>query len=138
MKFRSEINGHTYWISGDKVMVSNGEVVHASHMDIETFNNAVAEGSMTEIKMTKDSFWHLVQVEKAANPGYNIRFLAFTVHKQGEAFKGNVINRKAAFMGWIADRKADYRAAYPEMLASDSIVDQDHFTGFIVSGDWMK
>lgn len=49
MKYTNTYNGHTYWIEGEKVMVSNGEIIRTSNMDIPTFNAMIFNGDMVAI-----------------------------------------------------------------------------------------
>lgn len=137
MRYLNTFNGHYYYMKDGVVMVSNGECEHKSHFDIDGFNSAIADGVLVPMEVNEDNFETLVHLEKIANPVYNIRFLAFVVHQGKQAWIGNVIERKHEFVNWIADRKKEYREAFPQFLVSDSIVDQDHFTGFIVSGVWL-
>lgn len=86
----------------------------------------------------KSCFKEDVLKAKASNPEYQIRFLAYVVHKGGFAFAGNVLERKHAFVNWIADRKAQYKIAHPGyIIGGDTIANQDHFTDFILSGEWL-
>lgn len=137
MRYLNTFNGHYYYMKDGAIMVSNGECEHKSNFDLKGFESAIADGVMVPMEVNEDNFETLVHLEKIANPGYNIRFLAFVVHQGRKAWKGNVIERKHEFVNWIADRKKDYREAFPQHLVSDSIVDQAHFTGFIVSGAWL-
>lgn len=143
MKYTNTYNGHTYWIAGDKVMVSNGEAVHKSHFNIESFNESIAAGYMVEIPVDKKNFARLVKVAKAANPEYQIRYLAFVEHMGKDAFVGNVIKRNQAYMSWISDRKADYCNMRGHMVQKDNctghhiILDHMDFTNFITSGAWL-
>ncbi|NPE57288.1 hypothetical protein HLB25_21370 [Dickeya dadantii] len=51
--------------------------------------------------------------------------------------KWNVNRRGADMVDFISARKADYKAAHPEMLTSgDTIINERHFTDFIMSGVW--
>lgn len=130
MKYTNTYNGHTYWIEGDKVKVSNGEAIHTSHMDIPTFNAMVFNGDMVEIPVDKKNFADLVKIEKLINPGLQIRFVAYIAHVGFHtAYEGNVASRNARFMAWISDRKADY--------GQDVIESQEDFTDFIISGAWL-
>lgn len=142
MKYTNTFNGHTYWIESNKVKVSNGEVTHTSNMDVETFNTMIENGDMVEIPVNRENFRKLVCVAKSANPNYQIRFLAFVEHNGKDAWAGNVAVRNARFMSWISDRKKEYTAhcnlACPELVLNDTIVDQDNFTDFIISGLWIK
>ena len=105
MKYTNTYNGHTYWIEGgDKVMMSNGEIIRTSNMDIPTFNAMIFNGDMVAIESNKENFRKLVKVAKAANPGFQIRYLAFVEHMGKEAFVGDVIKRNQAYMSWISDR----------------------------------
>lgn len=143
MKYTNTYNGHTYWIEGDKVKVSNGEAVHTSHMDIPTFNAMVFNGDMVEIPVDKKNFARLVKVAKAANPTYQVRYLAFVEHMQEKAFVGNVIQRNQAYMSWIGERKAQYCEMRGHMVQKDNctghhiILDYMDFTNFITSGEWL-
>lgn len=105
MKYTNTYNGHTYWIEGDKVKVSNGEIVHTSNMDIPTFNAMIFNGDMVAIEFNKENFRKLVKVAKAASPEFQMRYLAFVEHMGKEAFVGNMIKRNQAYMSWISDRK---------------------------------
>lgn len=144
MKYTNTYNGHTYWIEGgDKVMMSNGEIIRTSNMDIPTFNAMIFNGDMVAIESNKENFRKLVKVAKAANPGFQIRYLAFVEHVGKEAFVGNVIKRNQAYMSWISDRKKQYCEMRRHMIQIDHntghhvILDHDDFTDFIVSGDWL-
>ena len=134
MKYTNTYNGHTYWIEGgDKVMMSNGEIIRTSNMDIPTFNAMIFNGDMVAIESNKENFRKLVKVAKAANP----------VYKRQEAFVGDVIRRNQAYMSWISDRKKQYCEMRRHMIQIDHntghhvILDHDDFTDFIVSGDWL-
>lgn len=130
MKYTNTLNGHTYWIAGDKVMVSNGEAVHKSNFSVESFNEAVEAGCMVEIPVDKKNFAQLVKIEKLINPGLQIRFVAYIAHVGFHtAYEGNVASRNARFMAWISDRKSDY--------GQDVIESQEDFTNFITSGAWL-
>lgn len=85
------------------------------------------------------TFKDRVMTAKEGNPQYNIRYLAFVEHLGGEAFKGTVASRNARYMAWIADRKAQYKERYAHMLIGGNLTisNQDHFTNFIVSGEWL-
>lgn len=143
MKYTNKLNGHTYWISGNKVKVSNGEIVHTSNMDVETFNAMVFNGDMIEIEVNKDNFRSLVNIEKAASPEYQIRYIAFVVHNGADAFKGNVIRRNQAYISWIGERKAQYCKMRSHMIKKDYctdfdlILDENDFTDFIIGGEWL-
>lgn len=61
------------------------------------------------------------------------RFAAMMAHTG----KWSVNRRGAEMVAFISDRKADYKAAHPDMLTSgDTITNQRHFTDFIMSGVW--
>ncbi|HBC5494015.1 TPA: hypothetical protein KEU76_005130 [Klebsiella oxytoca] len=61
------------------------------------------------------------------------RFAAMMTHPHN----WNVNRRGADMIAFISDRKADYKAAFPDMLTSDNtVVNQQHFTDFIMSGVW--
>lgn len=142
MKYTNTYNGHTYWISEGKVKVSNGEIVRTSNMDIPTFNAMIFNGDMVAIEVNKENFTRLVNVAKAESPNHNVRFLAFVEHMGKDAWQGTTSARMARFMAWIDDRKADYEKAYPGAtnpgIGGSSIINQDHFTNFIVGGEWIK
>lgn len=143
MKYTNTYNGHTYWIEGDKVKVSNGEIVHTSNMDIPTFNAMIFNGDMVAIEFSKENFRKLVKVAKAANPEFQIRYLAFVEHMGKEAFVGNMIKRNQAYMSWISDRKKQYCEMRRHMIQVDNhtghhvILDHDDFTDFIIGGEWL-
>lgn len=143
MKYTNTYNGHTYWIEGEKVMVSNGEIVHTSNMDIPTFKAMIFNGDMVAIEVDKENFRKLVNVAKAANPEFQIRYLAFVEHMGKEAFVGNVIKRNQAYMSWIDARKKQYCEMRRHMIQIDHntghhiILDHLDFTDFIVSGEWL-
>lgn len=143
MKYTNTYNGHTYWIEGEKVMVSNGEIVHTSNMDIPTFKAMIFNGDMVAIEVDKENFRKLVNVAKAANPEFQIRYLAFVEHMGKEAFVGNVIKRNQAYMSWIDARKRQYCEMRRHMIQIDHntghhiILDHLDFTDFIVSGEWL-
>lgn len=143
MKYTNTYNGHTYWIEGEKVMVSNGEIVHTSHMDIPTFNAMIFNGDMVAIEVNKENFRKLVKVTKAAHPEFQIRYLAFVEHMQEKAFVGDVIRRNQAYISWISDRKADYCKMRGHMVQKDNctghhiILDHLDFTDFVISGEWL-
>lgn len=90
------------------------------------------------------TFRELVAKTKEENHGLQIRFVAFIAHLGfKDAYSGNVASRNARFMGWIAMRKADYAVAHQDKVSACSIggvviLDQDDFTDFIVSGEWIK
>lgn len=90
------------------------------------------------------TFRELVEKTKIENPGLQIRFVAFIAHLGFEyVYSGTVAQRNARFMAWIANRKADYSVTHPDKVSACSIggvviIDHDHFTDFIVSGEWMK
>lgn len=143
MKYTNTYNGHTYWVEGKKVMVSNGEIVHTSSMDIQTFKAMIFNGDMVAIEVDKENFRKLVKVAKAANPEFQIRYLAFVEHIGKEAFVGNVIKRNQAYMSWIDARKKQYCEMRRHMIQVDHhtghhvILDHDDFTDFIISGEWL-
>lgn len=137
MRYLNTFNGHYYYMKDGVVMVSNGECEHKSNFDFEGFNSAIADGVLVPMEVNEDNFETLCHIEKIVNPGYNIRFLAFVVHQCKQAWIGNVIERKHLFVNWIADRKRDYKEAFPQYVISDTITDHDHFTGFILSGAWL-
>lgn len=63
-----------------------------------------------------------------------LRFAALMVHT------GNyeVLRRGAEFREFISDRKGEYVAAHPDRVArSGTIISQDDFTAFILSGVWL-
>ncbi|QHR66219.1 hypothetical protein XNMGNQLM_CDS0110 [Escherichia phage MIZ6] len=82
----------------------------------------------------------------------NLRAAAFMVDKGfNMASSDGVPYFAPTFVGWMTDRKRDYTKAYPHMVLSkiitkvyphmvlnDVITDHDHFTNFIVSGEWRK
>lgn len=91
------------------------------------------------------TFRELVAKTKEENPGLQIRFVAFIAHLGfKEAYAGNVASRNARFMGWMHDRKADYVATRRYNVQKNyctggyTILDQDDFTDFIISGEWIK
>ena len=152
MKYTNKLNGHTYWVEGEKVMVSNGELVRVSLFDIQTFNAMIFNGDMVAIEVNKENFRKLVKVAKAANPEFQIRYLAFVEHmgKEAfvehmgkEAFVEDVIKRNQAYMSWISDRKKQYCEMRKHMIQTDHntghhiILDHLDFTDFIISGEWL-
>ncbi|ANJ92456.1 hypothetical protein [Serratia plymuthica] len=82
---------------------------------------------MNNEKFSKDAY------ETAVEFNVQQRFAAMLVHTG--CF--NVNRRGADMVGFISDRKANYKAAHPEMLtAGDTIINHQHFTDFIMSGIW--
>lgn len=83
------------------------------------------------------TFRNQVLAAKAQSPDKQIRYLAFVTDNPTKAFTGNRYENKSAFLAWIADRKAEYAAAYPGwLLGGVSIASQEHFTDFILRGGW--
>ncbi|MDN0028631.1 hypothetical protein [Serratia marcescens] len=82
---------------------------------------------MTNEKFSKDAY------ETAVEFNVQQRFAAMLVHTGNF----NVNRRGADMVSFIADRKADYQTAHPDMLtAGQTIVNQQHFTDFVCSGIW--
>jgi len=69
----------------------------------------------------------------AARYGVQHRFAAMMVHTGDDT----LTRRGADMVAFISDRKADYKRAHPDMLTGGgTIIDQDHFTDFIILGLW--
>lgn len=84
--------------------------------------------------MTNEEFSNCAY-EAAVQFNVQQRFAAMMTHTKC----WNVNRRGADMVAFISDRKADYKAAHPEMLASDdTICDHRHFTDFIMSGIWRQ
>lgn len=90
--------------------------------------------------MNKQQFAALFAETKKKMPGYQDRFVAFVANIGFEgAYRGTVAARNARFMAWITIRKSQYIAAYPAFITGGvGIVSQEHFTDFIISGEWLK
>lgn len=94
---------------------------------------------------TKKEFVQIFPVVKNEMPGYQDRFVAFVAHLGFKfAYSGNVSSRNARFMAWMSERRAQFVKAHPELIQQTdpfkyaTITDQDAFTKFITSGDWME
>lgn len=67
--------------------------------------------------------------------GVQLRYAAFMVATNYRGVKG----RGAEFMGFISDVKALYVKAHPDQIyCGGHIGCHDHFTSYIVSGEWLE
>ncbi|QLF85321.1 hypothetical protein STSR3_37 [Salmonella virus STSR3] len=93
---------------------------------------------------TKMTFRELVEKTNIENPAYRSALWRSLRTGFKEAYAGNVASRNARFMCWMHDRKDDYVAMRRYNVQKNyctggySILDQDDFTDFIVSGEWIK
>ncbi|UTQ80591.1 hypothetical protein Motto_57 [Pseudomonas phage Motto] len=132
MKYTNTYNGLTYWIENGVIYYGNSDITSKARMDLEMFNRMIELGTMVPVKpkVNRDNFFSLVEQAMLENQGFQIRFVAFIAHMGfNYVYSGTVAQRNSRFMSWIADRKADY--------GQDTITDQDDFTRFIVSGEWL-
>lgn len=138
MKYLNTLNGVVYHIENGDLMMSKGGVTINATMEIDTFNAMVRDGEMVQVS-DKEAFTARVKEIYSSMRGTNIRYIAYCVDT-GVNIKCNTKGMHH-FMNWIADRNRDYADKHPEMLhpalGSGVIVDQNHFTKFIVSGEWM-
>lgn len=76
------------------------------------------------------------QVAKVAeDDGVQLRYAAFMVSTCDRSVKG----RGAEFMSFISDVKALYMRAHPEQIyCGGHIGCHDHFTSYIISGEWLE
>lgn len=71
----------------------------------------------------------------AEEDGVQLRYATFMVATGSRSVKG----RGAEFMGFISDVKALYMRAHPEQIyCGGHIGCHDHFTSYIVSGEWLE
>lgn len=69
----------------------------------------------------------------------NLRAAAFIVDKEFNMVSSDGVPYFApTFVSWMTDRKKDYMKAHPKMVLNEIIIDHNHFTDFIISGDWRK
>lgn len=140
MKYKNTYNGLLYWIENGLVIYGTDEVQKVSGFTPEDIEAMVKDGKMIPIT----EFREMVMAEKARQPQYQLRYLAFVVDKGGDAFKGNTAVRNAAFMAWISDIKKVYVERNGHKVKTDYhtgehiIIDSEHFTDFIISGEWRK
>lgn len=74
------------------------------------------------------------EIRDSGSPIKNLRAIAY-IADQGI----NILSDSCpTFVSWMTDRKKDYMKAHPKMVLNEIIIDHDHFTDFIVSGDWRK
>lgn len=93
------------------------------------------------MNMTAEQFKTEVEEIKKNHTDLNVRFVAFCVHSGYDFMAIQKFGPK--LLSWIIDRKRDYEERYPCMTAPQPvggcvILDQDHFSDFIVSGEWIK
>lgn len=91
--------------------------------------------------MTAEQFKTEVEEIKKNHPELNVRFVAFCVHSGYDFMSIQKFGPK--LFAWISDRKRDYEEIYPYMTSPQHvggcvILDQEHFSDFIVSGEWIK
>lgn len=93
---------------------------------------AEAQASIDALEM-EAPFGALVR-QTAATYNVQMRFAAMMVHT------GNyeTLRRGAALIAFISDRKGEYVAAHPDKVTrGGTIISQDDFTAFILSGVWL-
>ncbi|QVW27776.1 hypothetical protein [Hafnia phage Pocis76] len=140
MKYRNTLNNIEYYIENGVVMMGkDGVYMESAMMSVALFNDMVRDGDLVPVISEKESFEAKVNYYKSAiNPDTNIRFIAYCCATNDKKTGTELM---VDYIGWISDRKRDYADKHPEMLhpllGSGVIVDQDHFTKFIVSGEWM-
>lgn len=141
MKFTNTLNGHTYWIEDGVVYVSNGELTFKSNMTKEMMMQMIEDGNMiNKPEDVEPDFYTKVMSAKDANPQLSLRFIAFKIANNDHE---SSVMRNVRFMHWISDMVCLYEIAHPDrvlksQVGSASIIDQNDFTDFIVSGRWMK
>lgn len=141
MKYLNTLSGLIYWLENGDLMMSKGNITMKATMEMDVFNAMIRDGEMVPVceKCEKAAFEARVKGYKATISDVNIRFIAYCVATNTKQTGSELM---AGFMNWIADRKSDYASKHPEMLypalGSGVIIDQEHFTNFIVSGEWMK
>lgn len=73
--------------------------------------------------------------EVADADGVQLRYAAFMVATHSRTVKG----RGAEFMAFISDVKALYMRAHPDQIyCGGHIGCHDHFTSYIISGEWLE
>lgn len=73
--------------------------------------------------------------EVAEADGVQLRYAAFMVATSSRTVKG----RGAEFMGFISDVKALYMRVHPDQIyCGGHIGCHDHFTSYIISGEWLE
>lgn len=139
MKYLNTYNNVYYWIENGVVYYGTSDIKFESHFTTNDIAEMVESGEMVEvIDATPNEF--KAAVEAIAQNGINPRFAAWCVDT-GNHHTAIGMQRGASYMSWISDRKMQYADKYPEKLSpalgSGVILDQEHFTSFIVSGEWM-
>lgn len=64
----------------------------------------------------------------------NIRFAAFAADTGDTTVKG----RGHLYIIWNSQRIQEYSKAYPNMVINGHIINHDHLSNFIASGEWKK
>lgn len=135
MKYLNTLSGLIYWLENGDLMMSKGNITMKATMEMDVFNAMVRDGEMIPTPvLDKEAFVREVKGLCEKNPEINARYNAFVVATGS--------SKGYEFMNWISDRLRDYASKHPEMLypalGSGVIIDQEHFTNFIVSGEWME